>query len=295
MAAASKPNQPPEPNPSIATPTQAVPRQRTTPQPTLADVAAFRQKLTIQPVSKSFKRRRLHDKLSSKGLKALELLAMWGLPDILVVQLIFEYVTKRTSTKRNDFQESAAVMAEDTDKFCKKLMLFYDLPDFRNYIEARRIVRRPATNGTDLLERVGAYDANEQVMLSIEDLPSEVLSFADLLAAASQPTRAYPRDVFQSRMLYLLFIALKHADPNASDYKTYGRIEALMRAADKSVKDYKTFKARIDRFRKARSEEATRADVVVERFGAFGIQQLFAISHKGFHKGFQGVHVVSDK
>jgi hypothetical protein len=217
-------------------------------------------------------RQRFQQKLTPEGRKAIQLLARWGLPEISVVQLIFEYVTERTTTKRDDFQESADEISKAIYKLVEKLRRFHGSPGFRSFIEPMQIPHRPARIGADLRE----------IAQAIDHLPDTLLMYAGTLDAVSRPRRAYPRNVFQSRMLYLLFIALKHADPTATNYRSYKRIQALMDDCG-LFEDHKTFENRIRRFSGEHSEEALRADAVVERYGTFGIQRLFAFSHKGFH------------
>ena len=202
-----------------------------------------------------------------RAIAAFTRLQEWGLADIPLVQLIFEY-TVANPVGWDQWYASAQGVAPTILKTAKRLKSFHQLPGAKGFIASLQ-------NGPPGPDPFGSDFGH-----AVEKLPQVLSLYGSLLEGLSTaPNRQTGRRLVESRFLYLLFLAAKAGKPKASDYEVQCSIAELI-SAGLSVRragatiDYKTVANRIARFKQLHSKEAEHASAVVNKFGPAGIPML---------------------
>jgi len=204
--------------------------------------------------------------LGADGKAVLEEFRKSGLPDIPVTQMVFEY-TIANPLRRDQWYDFAPDVGKSVLDLGIRLQRFHALPFSRDFIGSMKPIR------PDLYR-------------SLEELPRVLERYGKYLLGLS----SYPladRRLVQSRVLYLLFLALKQARAGDSNYKIQKSIAALVRGGlathgkGENI-TYKTIGNRIDRFVERHSREAEHARTAVNRFGVTSVPMLHSFIHQRY-------------
>jgi hypothetical protein len=109
-------------------------------------------------------------------------------------------------------------------------------------------------------------------------IPDLLSTYSDFLHAAASRRRASPK-LIKSRVLYLLYLAVKRAQAKKSDYQAYKSLAALVTPLwpEREDVDYRTVANRVARFRTVHPDEVKVARTLVAASRANGILMLMLL------------------
>jgi hypothetical protein len=220
-------------------------------------------------------------KRSNAAQPILSALAKWGLAEVQTMAMLYVYAHGRGLWVQRDqlWRESAGAIQAKMLQLAKKLRKFHNLPDSTEYIARLQAQSHGKVAPLALMLVPGGVEFAK----SVKKLPDVLSAYGALLNHESVRRRPNPKLV-RSRVLFLLYVALRHAEPSKSKYQAHKTIAALLTPLRPDGVDYKAVANRIGRFEDSYSTEATLAQSVITKSGASGVRNLMLMveSQRGF-------------
>lgn len=237
----------------------------------------------------------------------LAALEKWGLAEVQTLVMPYLYAHGQSWPEDPDQKwiASAAGIHKKMADLAKRIQRFHQLPGSKEYMASLKQdaaeMERLFSNRPNLADAVGAESHSSQKKLVplrllalpglsrfanfLEKLPEVLQAYASQLRIKSA-RRTADKKLVKSRVLYLLFLAVKRAESSKSDYQAHKSLAALLTPVRPQAEgvDYKTVANRITRFENSHSPEAEKARTVVAKLEARGVLQLAQLveSQRGF-------------
>lgn len=194
----------------------------------------------------------------------------WGLGQLQTIVMVYLFAHGQSWRGESSQQwADAAHIDKIMFKLAKKLRRLHGLPDGEEFI-------------------ANLVPIDPKFASSLVALPKVLERYGVMLSLESAVERA-DKKLVKTRVLYLLFLAVKCAKSSKTSYQAQKSVAELLSPvvpakANGEVITYKTVANRVSRFEKSHPDEAATAQAVVSKSGAKGVLRLARLVE--FPQGF---------